>query len=327
MNGPGVATAREAVSEGQPGSVAIGDTTVAIRPTPAFRRMTIAAFAAVYVIWGSTYLGIYYAIRTIPVFVMGGARFLIAGLILIGAAMASGAARPSRRELWTAAVGGVLLLTLGNASVIWAETRVTTGTAALLVTTPLWMVLIEWGRGRRPTVGVVAGLLLGMLGIVTLVGPSRAGGAGVNPLAAVVLICGSLAWAAGSLYTRYAPAPRSPILATGLQMAFGGLALLATAAATGEFTHLSIREINTVSWAGFFYLIVFGSLVGYSAYIWLVRNVEPARVATYAFVNPLVAVTLGWAIAGESLTARTAVAAAAIIGAVALITMSPANSE
>jgi drug/metabolite transporter (DMT)-like permease len=295
------------------------------RGPAAFRRTAIAAFTTVYVLWGSTYLGIYYAIRTIPIFVMGGSRFLIAGLILIGGALATGAARPTRRELLTTAVAGVLLLTLGNASVIWAETRIPTGTAALLVTTPLWMVIIEWSKGRRPTPHVIAGLVLGTIGIAILVGPSSLGGAGrVDPLAACVLIAGSGCWAAGSLYTRYAPAPGSPILATGLQMVFGGTGLLLAAAATGEFTHLAPREISAMSWAAWGYLIVFGSLIGYSAYIWLVRNVAPARTATYAFVNPLVAVALGWAIAGEPFTARTAGAAAVIIGAVGLITMSPA---
>ncbi len=319
-----VGTAYETVSEEHPGSAAKGDTAPPPDTSPAFRRKSIAAFAAVYVIWGSTYLGIYYAIRTIPIFVMGGARFLTAGLILIGVAAATGAARPTRREVFTTAVSGVLLLSLGNASVIWAETRVPTGTTALLVTTPLWMVLIEWAKGRRPTPHVIAGLLLGMIGIVALVGPSSVGGR-VDPVAAAVIIAGSACWAAGSMYTRYAPSPSSPLLATGLQMVIGGLGLLLAAGVTGQLTHLQLASVSTVSWAAFFYLIIFGSLIGYSAYIWLVRNVAPARTATYAFVNPLVAVALGWAIAGEPLTIRTAGAAVLIIGAVGLITVSPAS--
>ena len=291
------------------------------RPSPS-RRTTIVAFAAVYVLWGSTYLGIYYAIRTIPIFVMGGFRFLIAGLVLVCAAIAGRAERPSRREVWTTVVSGVLLLMLGNATVIWAETRIPTGTAALLVTSPLWIVVIEWSRGRRPTPHVVAGLILGMIGIAILVGPQSLAGAGrVDPLVALVLIAGSASWAAGSMYTRYAPVPRSPMLTTGLQMCSGGLGLLLLAGATGELTHLAPSRVSAESWAAFAYLIVFGSLIGYSAYIWLVRNVAPARAATYAFVNPLVAVALGWAVAGEPLTARTACAAAVIIGAVALITI------
>jgi hypothetical protein len=127
-------------------------------------RTAIAAFAAVYIIWGSTYLGILYAIRTIPIFVMGGARFVIAGVVLIAVGFARGAKRPNARELWTTIVSGVMLLALGNASVIWAETRIPSGTAALLVTTPLWMVTIEWARGRRPTPHVIVGLILGMIG-------------------------------------------------------------------------------------------------------------------------------------------------------------------
>jgi drug/metabolite transporter (DMT)-like permease len=293
-----------------------------VTPPTADRRKTVAAFAAVYILWGSTYLGIYYAIRTIPVFVMGGTRFLIAGVVLVAAGVVSGAVRPRPRELWTTVVSGVMLLTFGNASVIWAETRIPTGTAALLVTTPLWMVMIEWARGRRPTPHVVAGLVLGMIGIATLVGPNSIAGAGrVDLLSALVLIAGSGFWAAGSLYTRYAPVPSSPLLTSGLQMVFGGTALLVVAAATGELATFDPIRVSSQSWIAFSYLIVFGSWVGYSAYIWLVRNVAPARTATYAFVNPLVAVALGWAVAGESITARTAVAAAMIIAAVGLITL------
>lgn len=297
----------------------------ATRPS---RRAVILAFAAVYITWGSTYLGIAYAVRTIPVFLMGGLRFMVAGLALVGVAAVRGVTRPSRRELRSAAIAGVLLLTIGNSGVVWAETRVASGTAALLVTTPFWLVMMEWVRGRRPTPGVLAGLVLGGLGIAILVGPRDVIGTGrVDPLAAGVLVGSSVFWAAGSLYTRYAPLPESPILATGLEMICGGIALLTLAATTGEFRHFALSHVSTISWIGFGYLIVFGSWVGFTAYIWLMRNVPTEHAATYAFVNPVVAVILGWAIAGEPLSARTAVAAVVIVGAVASTTLTGSRSS
>jgi drug/metabolite transporter (DMT)-like permease len=187
---------------------------------------------------------------------------------------------------------------------------------------PLWMVVIEWVRGHRPTAATLAGLSLGLVGIGVLVGPrALAGGGAVDPTAAGVLLAGSGMWAAGSLYTRYAPLPESPLLAVGLEMVSGGAALLVLAAATGEFSGFAPWRVSTASWIGFAYLIGAGSLIGFTAYIWLVRHVAPALAGTYAFVNPIVAVLLGWSIAGEALTARTAVAAAVIVAAVALITV------
>jgi drug/metabolite transporter (DMT)-like permease len=282
------------------------------------------AFAVVYIIWGSTYLGIYYAIRSIPVFVMGGARFIIAGLVLSGIAVVRGAARPRGRELWTTAVAGVLLLSCGTGSVIWAEQQVPTGLTALLLTTPLWMAIFEWMRGRRPSWGVIFGLVLGMGGLAILIDPRQAAGAQhVGSVAAAVLIFGSCCWAAGTLYARYSPLPASPALATGLEMIWGGVALVVAAAVTGEFGHLDIAHISAVSWTALAYLIVFGSLIAFTAYMWLVRNVQPAMTATYAFVCPVVAVLLGWVVAGEPLSARTAAAGAAIVAAVAITTLAP----
>jgi len=285
------------------------------------RRTVVLAFAAVYITWGSTYLGIAYAIRTIPVFLLGALRFMIAGLVMVAVSAARGERRPNGRELRSAAIAGVLLLTIANTAVVWAETRVASGTTSLLVTTPAWLVLMEWMRGHRPTRGVVAGLALGAIGIAILVGPRDLAGAGrVDPFAACVLIVSSMFWAAGSLYSRYAPLPPSPVLATGLEMVFGAAALFVVAAATGELAHFSFGQVSTISWLGFGYLIVFGSWVGFTSYIWLMRNVPTHQAATYAFVNPVVAVFLGWAVAGEPMAPRTAVAAAVIVAAVAAIT-------
>ncbi len=292
------------------------------------RRAVVIAFAAVYITWGSTYLGIAYAIRTIPVFLMGAIRFTVAGLVFVAVAALQGARRPSARQLRSAAIAGVLLLTIGNTAVVWAETRVPSGTASLLVTTPVWLVLMEWMRGHRPTRGVVVGLVLGAIGITILVGPQGLAGAGrVDPLAACVLIASSLFWASGSLYSRYAPLPSSPLMATGLQMVFGAAVLFVVAGATGEIQHFSFAQVSMLSWVGFTYLVVFGSWVGFTAYIWLMRNVPTEHAATYAFVNPIVAVILGWAVNHEPLSPRTAIAAATIVAAVASITLTAGTAR
>jgi drug/metabolite transporter (DMT)-like permease len=292
------------------------------RGRPPRRQAVIIAFAALYLTWGATYLGIAYAIRTIPVFLMAAVRFLIAGCVLILAARVRGAPRPTSREIAGASVAGILLLAIGNASVVWAETRVASGTTSLLVTTPLWLVLMEWARGRRPSRGVVAGLVLGAIGIAILVGPRTVAGVGqVDPIGAAVLICSSLFWAAGSLYSRYATLPTSPLMATGIEMIAGGLVLFVVATALGEWRHFALDHVSMASWVGFAYLVIFGSWVGFTAYIWLMRNVLPEYAATYAFVTPVVAVILGWAIAGEPIAPRTGIAATVIVGAVALTTL------
>jgi len=278
-------------------------------------------FAAVYITWGSTYLGIAYSVRTIPVFLIGAARFLISGLVLIALARFTGAAAPTRRQWLSATLAGVLLLTLGNSSVVWAETRVPSGTTALMVTTPFWLVVFEWLRGRRPSVSIIAGLVIGALGIGILVGPRAIAGSGqVDPLAAAVLIVGSVFWALGSVYTRYADLPQSPLMATGAEMLCGSIALFALAALTGELSTFSLDQVSTPSWLGFWYLVTFGSLIGFTSYIWLMRNVPTHHAATYAFVNPIVAVFIGWLIAGEQLSPRIGVASVVIIGAVVVIT-------
>lgn len=293
------------------------------------RGRLIAAFAAVYIVWGSTYLGIYYAIRTIPPFLMAGARFVIAGAVLVGVAMARGAPRPQPRQLGAAALAGILMLALGNGTVVWSETRVASGSVSLLVATvPAWFVAIEWVCGQRPTGSTIAGLVLGIIGIVVLIGPRALTGAGgIDPVAASVLLVASAVWAAGSLYTRYASLPTDPLLGTGWEMVAGGLGLLIAAAVGGDYGAFHMGRVSMQSWLGLLYLIVFGSLVAFTAYIWLVRHVAPALASTYAFVNPVIAVLLGWAIAGEQVTARTAIAAAIIVSAVILITVGQVGSK
>ena len=290
----------------------------------ASRAQIIAAFASIYVIWGSTYLAIRYAVQTIPPFVMGGARFLVSGALLYLWSRYRGAPRPTRINWRNAIVAGGFLLLGGNGAVIWAEQFVPSGLTALLVSIlPFWLVIIEWVRPprRRPSGPVLAGLVLGFVGIIVLVGPSSVGGHGnVAPLGAIVLILGSLSWAIGSFWSRDAELPESGLLTTGMEMLGGGALLLIVGALSGEFGQLDVHAISKASAIGLLYLVTFGSLLGFTSYIWLLDKVSPARLGTYAYVNPLVAVVLGWAIAGERLSIRTGVAAAIVICAVALIT-------
>jgi drug/metabolite transporter (DMT)-like permease len=288
----------------------------------AFRIKLIAAFAALYVIWGSTYLGILYAIETIPPFLMAGARFLIAGVMLYTFALARGAPAPSRKQWRSAAIVGGLLLLVGNGAVVWAELTVPTGVVSLIVATvPIWMVLFEWirTRGVRPRNVVFAGLGLGLVGIALLIGPAAVGDGPFPVAGALVVMVGSLGWAAGSIYSRGADLPKEPLLTTGMQMLAGGALLVVFGTLLGEVRQLDVGAISGRSWGGLIYLITFGSLIGYTSYIWLLRVTTPARVSTYAYVNPVVAVALGWAFAGETITGRILLAAAVIIAAVALI--------
>jgi drug/metabolite transporter (DMT)-like permease len=298
----------------------------AARPHMYSRSRVIAAFVAVYIVWGSTYLAIRYAVETIPPFLMVGTRFLVSGVILYAWSRWRGAEKPTRAQWRDAFVTGVLLLCCGNGAVAWAEQRVPSGLAALLVAiVPLWMVVVEWlrPRGIRPTVGVVAGVIVGLVGLVVLIGPRTLVGDGdVDRLAAIVLVVASLAWAAGSVYNRYGERPDSALMSTGLQMITGSVGLLLVGVAAGEIGTLHLAQVSFASWMGWLYLVTFGSLVGFTAYIYLLRAVTPAKASTYAYVNPVVAVFLGWAIAGEPVTMRTLAAAAIILGGVAMITIS-----
>jgi drug/metabolite transporter (DMT)-like permease len=287
----------------------------------------VAAFAAVYLIWGSTYLAILYAIRTIPPFLMAGVRFVVAGAMLYAWKRLTGSPRPARAHWRSAAVVGAALLLCGNGAVTWAEQYVPSGITALLVAmVPVWMVLLQWARREAPRPGgaVAVGLVLGLIGIGLLVGPDAIRGAGpVDPFAALVLTGACISWAAGSLDQRRAALPGdSPLLATGMQMLCGGALLLAVGTVAGEWSDLDLGAVSARSAVSLLYLIAVGALIGYSAYVWLLTASTPAKVATYAYVNPVVAVFLGWALAGERLTPRMIAAAAVIVGAVALVTTS-----
>ena len=282
-----------------------------------------AAFAALYLIWGSTYLAIRFAIETIPPFTMAGARFLAAGLALYLWARWRGVPPPTRRQLRDGGIVGAFLLLGGNGAVVWAEQWVPSGLAALLVATvPLWMVLLDWvwAGAERPRAGIWFGLAWGLAGVALLTG--GLGGEAFEPgawLGAIVILFGSLSWAMGSIYTRTAKMPAAPRMATAIQMLVGGLLLATLGAGVGEWTSFDVREVSSRSWAALAYLVVFGALVAYTAYIWLLGVTTAARVSTYAYVNPVVALILGWALADEPLSGRTAVAAAVILSAVMLL--------
>jgi drug/metabolite transporter (DMT)-like permease len=282
------------------------------------RTSLLLAFALVYVIWGSTYLAIRYGIETIPPFLMAGTRFLTAGTILYAWARVAGAPRPRPIEWRSAVITGGLMLLVGNGTVTWSEQRIPSGIAALIVAcVPLWMVVLDW---KRPTARTVAGLALGILGIAILVGPEKmAGGRRVDLVASLALVCSSFCWAVGSIYTRKAALPESKFLATAMQMLSGGALLLVVGAAAGEGSRLDVSAVSWSSIAALAYLVTFGSIVAYTAYTYLLRVTTPARVATYAYVNPVVAIFLGWLFAGEALTVRTLLAAAVIVAAVAMI--------
>jgi drug/metabolite transporter (DMT)-like permease len=287
-----------------------------------------AAMIAVYVVWGSTYLAIRFAVETMPPFLMAAVRFLIAGLLLFIYRRLSGDSLPRWEQARSAGIVGLFLLLGGNGAVVWAEQSVPSGLAALMVSSsPLWMLLLEafLPGGKKPGRRAVAGVILGFSGVILLMWPSGNGGLlQANPWGAIVLVFATLTWASGSIYSRYAPLPVSPMMGSAIEMLVGGTALLILGAVTGEFSQVHVAAITTRSILGLAYLIVFGSLIGYTAYTWLLQVAPTSLVSTYAYVNPLVALMIGSLLANEVLAPRTMLAAGIIIGSVALITTTQA---
>jgi drug/metabolite transporter (DMT)-like permease len=293
-------------------------------PKPPTQLKLLAAFASVYLVWGSTYLAIRIAIETIPPLLMAGVRFIIAGSVMYAWGWFRSKEKPTRMHWKSAAIVGLMLLLVGNGGLSWSEKLIPSGIAALLVAvSPLWFILIDWMQGStRPTAGVFIGLALGTLGIVVLVDPANlVGGGDVSTLGAVVLLGSSVCWAYGSFYARRAKLPSSPPLANGMEMLVGGVALLLVGTLLGEWNDLHVAQVTLRSLLGVLYLVVFGSIIGFSSYIFLFRSTTPTRASTYAYVNPVVAVLIGWLVGGEQLPARVALAALLIIAAVATITV------
>jgi drug/metabolite transporter (DMT)-like permease len=289
------------------------------------RGRLILAFALVYVVWGSTYLAIRFAIETAPPFLMASARFLVAGLILYGFARWRGAARPSLAEWRATAIIGAALFLFGNGGVVWAEQFVPSGLAALLVATvPLWMVLFEWllPGGKRPAPMVWLGVAVGLGGVGLLAKPGAAAAGSEHYLTGVAaLMVASIVWSLGSLYAKRATLPSSMPLTIGMQMLAGGFWLGLLSLTLGEPARFDPAAISAKSFWAVAYLVVFGALIGFSAYQYVLHHTTPARAATYAYVNPVVAMLLGWAFAGEAITPRTVAAAAIVLAGVAIIVL------
>jgi drug/metabolite transporter (DMT)-like permease len=286
---------------------------------------TIVAFAALYLIWGSTYLGIRFAIDSIPPFLMAGMRFLLAGVIMYGIAWSQGAWKSSWANWRTSLIIGACLLLAGNGGVTISEQYIDTGLAALIVAiVPIYIVILSWATGMAPKPAPIVwlGLIGGFVGVGILLGPALRlhSNDGQHPAIGMsILLVSSFIWSAGSLYSRTAKHAASPFLTAAQQMLCGGMLLLFTGLVTGELQRFHPSSMSPKSLGAFVYLVAIGAVVGYTAYIWLLRHCDPAKVATYAYVNPIVAVLLGAAFAGETVTLRVLVAAALIIGSVAIV--------
>lgn len=284
--------------------------------------LIIAMFAALYITWSTTYLAIHYMVLTMPPYLSSGMRFLVAGGILY-TVVRRRAGAPSQLNWRDCFITGALIILLGNGSIVWAQQRVPSGLAALLVATEaLWIVILNWllFRQGRPTVVEIFGTLLGFIGIAMLIGTSRlTEGEAFYPLGVLVLLLASISWAAGSLYSRHGHLPSSPLLSVSMQMLAGGVLMMLVSIFTGEIFRFSPAAVSMVSLLGWAYLVLFGSLVGFVCYLTLMRACRPSRVATYAYVTPVGAVFLGWLIAGETVTRQTLTAAAVIIAAVFII--------
>ena len=280
------------------------------------RIKLLLAFAAIYVLWGSTYLAIRLAIDTLPPFLMAGARFLIAGSILFALSTRQPGPRPTGRQWWNAAIAAVPLFVIGNGGVTWAEQAIPSGAAALIIATlPAWLLLLDWVYGGRtgPRLIEVLGIGFGLVGVATLSAPG-----GIDPVGVVVLLVAAVAWAVGSLFNRYAHLPASPVLTSGMQMLAGGVIMVAVGLALGEGGRLDLGNVSGRSIAAVLYLVAV-AVVALPAYTWLLSVTSPALVGTYAFVNPVVAVLLGWAALGEAVTERTALAAVLVVSGVMLL--------
>jgi drug/metabolite transporter (DMT)-like permease len=283
----------------------------------------LAAFAAIYFIWGSTYLAIKYALESIPPFLMMGSRSLAAGLILYLWSRGRGDEKIKSENIVPIVIIGILFFLVGHGLLAWGQQRVSSGSAALLVTSePLWIAVIEafMVKGHRATSRTVSGLVCGLAGISLLFAPwQKLGNHHVDSLSAFAILLGTSSWAFGAVYSRVAKLPKSPALSAGLQLIVGGFLLVASGLLMGEGSRLLLEAISLRSILGLLYLITFGSVIAFTAYVWLLRITSATRVATHTYVNPVVAVFLGWAIAGESLSMQTFVATGIIVISVYLV--------
>lgn len=280
----------------------------------------LGAFAVIYFVWGSTFLAVRFAVAAIPPFLTGAARNLVAGLVLVGVGLATGASRPTAAALWHALVVGVLLFVANHGAISWASTHNPSSITALLVATiPLWIAGLDWlsGTGKRPSARGGAGMALGFVGTLLLVWPAR-GAPAIDPLAAAVTSIAAIGWAAGTLRQRRMPVSDSTAMSTGLPMLLGGTALLVISALAGELSGFSVGAVTAKAAWSLLYLIVAGSLLGFSAYVFLLKRIPASRVVTYAYVNPVVALVLGTWLGGEAVGPSTLVAAGVSLAGVYL---------
>lgn len=288
------------------------------------KTKTWPALLALYVVWGSTYLAILFTVETIPPFLSAGMRFLVSGVILLIWRRVAGDAMPTKHQWRSTAIIGTLLLLGGNGLLAFAEQYVPSSISAIIISSvPMWLVTIEALRpgGVKPNWQVILGLVIGFGGIFLLVGPAEFTGGthSLNPLGIGALLLAAFLWSVGSIYSRNVDLPTSSLVTTGAEMFAGSFVIFAFSGLVGEWDGFDITAVSPRSWLGLLYLIAFGSLVGFVSYIWLLRNAPVSLVATYAYVNPLVAVFLGALFANEIINVRILVAGLVIIGSVVLI--------
>ena len=292
-------------------------------------RKTLLAFAIIYFVWGSTFLAIRVGVREVPPFLLAAMRFLVAGLVLYGWMIAQGERSPSKRQWMSASLLAVLIFVLDYSLLFWAEERVPSGIAAVMMATiPVFMALSEiiFLRTQRLTVRLGLALLIGIAGVGVLMSRSlNLGGAPINPVGAVALIIAAMSWSVASALTRKLPLPASKVMSSGAQMLAGGLFLALTAASLGEFRNFHPSTVSGGAWLALLYLIVAGSIIGFTAYVWLIHHESPTKVGTYAYVNPVVAVLVGYFLGGETLGLRTILGTLFVLISVVVITMTPAK--
>src|SRR5467141_2450641 len=290
---------------------------------------TLLAFAIIYFVWGSTYLAIRVGVREVPPFLLAAMRFLIAGLLLYGGMIARGERSPTGRQWTSASLLAILIFVLDYGLLFWAEQRVPSGVAAVMMATiPAFMALSEiiFLRTQRLTVRLTLALLIGIGGVAVLMSRSlNLGGAPIDMVGAAALTVASISWSVASVLTRKLPLPPSKVMSSGAQMLAGGMFLALTAAALGEFRSFHPWTVSRAAWLSLLYLIVAGSIIGFTAYVWLIHHQSPTKVGTYAYVNPVVAVLVGYFLGGEPLALRTIVGTALILVSVLAITTMPAR--
>jgi drug/metabolite transporter (DMT)-like permease len=290
---------------------------------------TLLAFAIIYFVWGSTFLAIRVGVREVPPFLLAAMRFLVAGLVLYGWMLARDQPSPSWRQWTSALLLAVLIFVLDYGLLFWAEQRVASGIAAVMMATiPLFMTLSEivFLRTQRLTLRLAIALLIGIGGVAVLMSRSlNLGGAPIDTAGATALIIASISWSVASALTRKLPLPPSKVMSSGTQMLAGGILLALTAAALGEFRRFHPSTVSRGAWLALLYLIVAGSIIAFTAYVWLIHHESPTKVGTYAYVNPVIAVFLGCFVGGETLDLRTVLGTLFVLVSVAVITTTRAQ--